>query len=154
MTTTLTPTRSPPDAGVIEEARNRQRRQRCVAGIGAMVAAGVVTLGVLGPPGGGGKAGGRPPTLPPSGGRNGAPLSASSQLTKSISSAGISLRVPRNWFGRSAVLSAGSRDAAAWLQVSSFSTQRPVGGEDPIKAMGPSGAVLTVSEDGPFRLGG
>jgi hypothetical protein len=142
---------APPDAGLIEEARARQRRRRGV--LGAVTAAGLaaVVLAFAWGGGSGGAGGSQPLGRPPVSGPGLAARNGGSGTTRSISSVGVSLVVPRGWFGRSQVLSAGTPDFAAWLQASNFPTQTLVHGEDPIKAMGTSDVVVTISDQGPAQ---
>ena len=146
MTVTLEPaaTRTP-DAGVIEEARGRQRRQR--AAVAAAIAAGIVAVVLAFAAGGANDGGGRSHARggPPSAGRGLAGHDGASSSTQLISIVGVSLVVPREWFGHTMTLSVGAGNAA-WLQATNFPPQGLVNGEARIKAMRPGDLVVTICE--------
>jgi hypothetical protein len=135
-----------PGAGVIKEARGRQRRQRGL--VGAATTAGFVAIVLAFASGGGNGGAARTQALgrPQPGGRGLAGLDGGSHTARLISIVGVSLVVPREWYGRTTVLWTGAGDSA-WLQATSFPTQRLVRGEDPRKAMGRSELVVTICEE-------
>ena len=144
MTVTLEPAAThTPDAGVIEEARGRQRRQRALTAAALLV--GIVVIALAFAWGGGNgvphrQGGGRPP----SGGR-GLARDGGSDATQLISIVGVSLVVPREWFGHTMTLSVGAGNAA-WLQATNFPPQGLVNGEARIKAMRPGDLAVTICE--------
>jgi hypothetical protein len=68
-------------------------------------------------------------------------------FTHVLSSAGVSLRIPRTWYGKEMTLPEGKALRTAWLQATNFPARSLVRGEDPLKAMSAAGVVITVSED-------
>src|ERR1700674_1527826 len=94
------------DAGVIEEARARQHRQRTLAA--SAITAGIVAIVLAVAWGGGNGAGSRQaPGSPPSGGRGLAGRAGGSGSRQLISIVGVSLVVPHEWSGHTMVLSVG-----------------------------------------------
>lgn len=145
------PTVDVPDAGVIEEARGRQCRQRGLMAAGITAAVAGIALAVAWGGGKDGATGKRALGHPPSGGRTVAGLNGGSRSSRLLSSVGVSLAVPNDWFGRSQGLPIGPTVRAAWLQVTNLPTRRWVHGVDPIDAMGANDVVVTVSADGPYQ---
>jgi hypothetical protein len=147
MTTTATP--PPPDvleldAGVIEEARTRQQRHRAVAAM--TIAAGIAAI-VLTFAWGGGNRGAHSPAVgrPLSGGRGLARRDGGSGSIQLISIVGVSMVVPREWSGRTTVLSVGAGNSA-WIQATSFAPQGLDHGEARIKAMRADDVAVTICE--------
>lgn len=132
------------DAGVIEEARRRQRRTRSFVGAGTTAAIVAIVLAVAW--GGGNGAGSRQaPGRPSSGARGLAGRNGASGSTQLISVVGVSLLVPREWVGRTMVLWVGAGNSA-WLQATNFPPQELVRGEARIKAMRPGDIAVTICE--------
>ena len=132
--------------GVIEEARDRQRRQRAVLGGSITLAAAAILVAFVW----GGAGAGRPSSL---GGPHPNPRrvagSGGVRSARVLSSLGLSVVEPAGWFGRSMVLAIGG-PGAAWLQTSNLSLQPAKPGVDPIESMGPDGVVVTITTVGPF----
>ena len=146
MTVTLEPAATQmPDAGVIEEARHRQRRQRAsvaaatTAGIVAIVLAFASEMGTTALGAGTLREARRPL------GVASWDVTVAQAATRLMSIVGVSLAVPREWVGRTTALSVGAGNAA-WLQATNFPPQGLVNGEARIKAMRPSDLVVTICE--------
>jgi hypothetical protein len=146
MTTTVEPWVEAPGAGVIDDARARQSRHRRI-GV-AVTAAGLaaIVLALLWGGGSGGAGQSQPLRRPSAGARALAERSGGSRTGHLLSIVGVSLVVPREWFGQTSVLWTGAGDSA-WLQTTNFPTQTLVHGEDPRKAMGPRGLIVTICEE-------
>jgi hypothetical protein len=134
-----------PAAGVIEEARGRQRRQRAL--MAAAILVGIV-VSVLAFAWGGGNGGERSqaPGGPPSAGRGLAGRGDGSGSTQLISIVGVSLAVPHEWFGRTTIVWTGAGHSA-WLQATNFPPQARINGEARIKAMQPGDLAVTICEE-------
>ena len=116
--------------------------------VGAATTAGIVAIVLAFALGGGNGGAARTQALgrPQPGGRGLAGLDGGSRTARLISIVGVSLVVPREWFGSTTVLWTGAGHSA-WLQATNFPPQGLVNGEARIKAMQPGDLVVTICEE-------
>lgn len=106
-----------------------------------MICVGAAVLAVFLLSGGGPKPGGQ---------RDGTGLAAAAVSGgRLITSAGLSVRLPPRWVGKTAVLPQGGGVGLAWLQATNFSSGRLVDGDDPLKAMNAGQVAVTITDRTP-----